>query len=391
MSTYNLLNGYVGSKTPYISKIKALFDETCTIYIEPYCGGAGVYFSNYNGKYKREWLNDKNVDIAVLYKSLTDTATSEATIKALLEIEKPADLETAQAQFQKARKGMIHRSAGSAIYLNDKYKPFSDDNMIEIARNTFLAYSQSFNCSADSYSHKKTDEKYRNEVKRNLKNVMERLNTKPRITSYDGLKIIKKYSQSPEVQFLIDWPYVGLYRRQPKLYQTEMSELYAHVTGALALSDSKAAVVMCGYRSPKEGIPTIYDAILTGEEWRCFKIADTPSQCMVVKAGEKKATATEYVWTNRVPKYAGLYISLQDYKERITLEEYWERIQDAGKNGLLSPDEIIEYEYTYKTSCGKGLFDTKDIESAMRGAKNKDIKLKIRNELMTIHNIWITS
>lgn len=34
MSTYNLLNGYVGSKTPYISKIKALFDDSCTKYIE---------------------------------------------------------------------------------------------------------------------------------------------------------------------------------------------------------------------------------------------------------------------------------------------------------------------------------------------------------------------
>lgn len=378
MSTYSLLNGYVGSKTPYISKIKALFDASCTKYIEPYCGGAGVYFSNYNGKYEREWLNDRNVDIAILYKSLTEAETSENTIKALLDIEKPEDLKTAQAQFQKAKEGMFRRSAGTEIFFKDAHKDFRNDELIEFARNTFLAYSQSFNCSAGSYSKNKSNEKYRNEVRRNLKNVMERLKTKPYITSCDGLKIIKMFSRKPEVQFLIDWPYVGLYRRQPKLYQTEMSDLYSHMIGAIAIRHSKAAVVMCGYRSPREEIPTIYDAVLTGEEWHCFKIADTPSQCMVVKAGEKKATATEYVWTNRVPEYAGLYISLHDYKEKITFKEYWERIRDAGKNGLLPPDEILEYEYTYRTFCRKGLFDMKDIELAIREAKNKHMKQLVK-------------
>lgn len=378
MSTYNLLNGYVGSKTTYISKIKALFDESCTKYIEPYCGGAGVYFSNYNGKYEREWLNDRNVDIAILYKSLTEPETSKNTIKALLDIEKPEDLEIAQTQFQKAKEGMSHLSANSNMYFKNKVEWFDNDRMIEIARNTFLAYSQSFNCSAGSYSKSKSNEKYRNEVRRNLKNVMERLKTKPIITSYDGLRIIKCFCKRRDIQFLIDWPYVGLYRKQSKLYQTEMSDLYSHMIGAIALRHSKAAVVMCGYRSPREGIPTIYDAVLTGEEWHCFKIADTPSNCMVVKAGEKKATATEYVWTNRVPKYAELYISLHDYKEKITFNEYWERIRDAGKNSLLPPDEILEYEYTYGTFCGKGLFDTKDIELAIKKAKNKQMKRNVK-------------
>ena len=88
-----------------------------------------------------------------------------------------------------------------------------------------------------------------------------------------------------------------------------------------------------------------------------------PSQCMVVKAGEKKAKATEYVWTNRVPERAGLYVSLHDYKEKMTLSEYWEKIYEAGRTGMLPPDEMLEYEYTYKKrfiqyeryrTCNKG-------------------------------------
>lgn len=377
MSTYNLLNGYVGSKTPYISKIKALFDDSCTKYIEPYCGGAGVYFSNYNGQYEKEWINDRNLSIAILYKSLTDSETREDTIKALLDIKKPDDLETAQAQFQEAKKGMFNMSANSKSRRLNSDRWFNNDVMVKVARNTFLAYSQSFNCSAVSYSKNKSDEKYRNEVRRNLANVMERLETKPHVTWCDGLDIIKHYRGQPEIQFLIDWPYVGLYRRQSKLYQSEMADLYSHMIGAIALKHSRAAVVMCGYRSPREGIPTIYDAVLTGREWHCFKIADAPSQCMVVKAGEKKAKATEYVWTNRVPERAGLYISLHDYKERTTFNEYWGKIYEAGSTGILPPDEMLEYEYAYKMYFKKGLFNTKDIERAIKEGKNRHMKREL--------------
>lgn len=378
MSRYTLLNGYVGSKTPYISKIKALFDPTCTKYIEPYCGGAGVYFSNYNGRFEKEWINDSNINIAVLYKSLVTEETREATIKALLDIEKPDDLETAQEQFQRAKEGLLRFKVGTDQCLGDKKKWFGDDQMVEIARNTFLAYSQSFNCSAGSYSQKKSNEKYRSEVRRNLKNVMERLETKPCITCCDGLKIIEKFHGKREIQFLIDWPYVGIYRRQPKLYQNEMADLYSHMIGAAVLSQSRAAVVMCGYRSPRERIPTIYDAILTGKEWHCFKIADAPSQCMVVKRGEKKAVATEYVWTNRVPESAGLHLSLYDYKEKISFDEYWKRIYEVGSAGLLSPGEMMEYEFAYKSYFKKGLYDAGDIRRVMKEGKNKDMRKKLK-------------
>ena len=46
MCVYNLLNGYIGDKAPYISKLRALFDSSCTKYVEPFAGGAAMFFGN---------------------------------------------------------------------------------------------------------------------------------------------------------------------------------------------------------------------------------------------------------------------------------------------------------------------------------------------------------
>jgi hypothetical protein len=195
-------------------------------------------------------------------------------------------------------------------------------------------------------------------VRRNLRNAMERLTmSDTRITAWDGIDVMKHVKDRPEAQIMCDWPYVGIYRNESKLYKNEMASLYMHIKGADVLKECKAAVVMCGYRSPREDIPTIYDAILTGEEWHCFKLADTYCKPKVVKPGEKKDKAFEYVWTNRMPKNAGLYLSMQDYKEKLSFDEYWERIRKAYADGKLEKKEIREYEHAYSSYFeGKKLF-----------------------------------
>jgi hypothetical protein len=136
-----------------------------------------------------------------------------------------------------------------------------------------------------------------------------------------------------------------------------MAGLYAHIKCVIALRDSKAAVVICGYRSPRNDIPTIYDAILTGDTWHCFKIADTNKKCEVVEVGEKKQRASEYVWTNRVPEHAKLYISLRDYKQKISFDEYWQTIKRLGHEGKLLQSEMHEYADAYaKLFKNKELF-----------------------------------
>ena len=368
MSTYTLLNGYVGSKAPYVSKIKALFDKKCKRYVEPFCGGAAIFFSNSDSRYEEEWINDANPNIASLYKALVDEETRDTTVDMLLEIDKPDNKDVAMKQFNEVSKKLLRT--------NPRHIPL--DKRTEIAKNAFLCYSQSFNCAAKSYSSQKSNRKYRYETKRNLMNAMERLNTQPRVTHYDGVDVILAVKDDPDTQIYVDWPYVGLYRNESKLYANEMASLYAHIEGAIALRDSKAAVVMSDYRA-REGIPTIYDAILTGKEWHCYKVADTYKHCIVVENGEHKQKASEYVWTNRVPENAGIYISLHDYKEKITFKEYWDKIIEAAVEGKLVADEILEYEYTFnRLFKGKPLFAERIIEEAVRSGKNKKLRIEIK-------------
>lgn len=338
MCRYNLLNGYVGNKAPYISKVKALFDPTCTKYLEPFAGGAAVYFSNYNGKYQKEGLNDKNPNIALLYMSLADDETREATIDAILSIEKPDDENIAKEQFRNAQQKMLKE------HMQAKEVP--KEKRAELCKDIFIAYSQSFNCAGGNYSKYKPNAKYKMDVKNNLMNACERLKTAPQIFNVDGIELIEQNKNQSETQMLIDWPYVGLYRSSSKLYHTEMASLQEHINGAEALADSEAAVVMCGYRSQYKDVPTIYDAIL-GDEWHCFKLADTYKHCEVVELGKHKNRAYEFVWTNRVPEHAGLYLSLVDYKEKISIDEYWERVRYACDNHLVPNKHIAEYSRTY--------------------------------------------
>lgn len=78
-----------------------------------------------------------------------------------------------------------------------------------------------------------------------------------------------------------------------------------------------------------------------------------------------------------MPERAGLYISLHDYKERTTFNEYWVKIYEAGSTGILQPDEMLEYEYAYKMYFKKGLFNIKDIERAIREGKNRHMKREL--------------
>jgi hypothetical protein len=77
----------------------------------------------------------------------------------------------------------------------------------------------------------------------------------------------------------------------------------------------------------------------------------------VVEKGQKKKRASEFVWTNREPTEMAKYrISMVDYKEKITMEEYWQRIYKACTDGtIIDRKEIAEYETTYHKLYGKDL------------------------------------
>ena len=329
-----LFQGYVGSKSAYIAKYKALFDKTCKEYVEPFVGGGAVYFSNYNGEYEKECINDINTSIMYVYHCLANERTRDKMKESILSIEKPDNEDMARKQFREAKE-FVNR------YRYVKDNSFVND--IEYARNSFIVYSQSYNAAGRTYSKQKSNMQYKWEVRNNLNKVLERLVTKPIITADDGMEVIEKVKKRSNVQLFVDPPYLGVYRNSNNLYNYEMSDLFSHMRLAALLRDSKAAVVLCGYRSSQKDIPTLYDAMLTGEQWHCYKIADTLKKSEVIKKGEKKQSCTEYVWTNRTPEHAGLHVSLIDYKEKIDIDEYWNRIKAAVNKGKLSERDANEY------------------------------------------------
>ena len=348
MSNHILLSGYVGSKEKYISKITSLFDANCTEYVEPFVGSGAIYFSHYNGKYQSEWINDADSNIAFLYKALADREIRENARKRILSIANDDKREVAEKAFKVAKQKLLKNIKSDEILI---------EQFSEIAKNTVHAYTQSFNCSASGYSKKMSNEKYQNVIRRRVDNVIERLQTEPKVTNMDGIEVIKKVRDREQTQLFVDWPYVELYRSGAVLYKKEMLSLYSHIMGAMELRESKAAVVICDYRSPNENIPTIYDAIFSGDEWHCFKLKDTYKHCKIVEKGKKKDRASEYVWTNRVPNAAKFYISMHDYKEKLTLDEYWQRIKVCGERGGLPSGHLQKYQEAYSEMYnGKKLF-----------------------------------
>lgn len=337
MARYMLLPSYVGAKAAYVSKISALFDKQCTEYVEPCAGSGALFFSLWNARYAKYTLGEVNENLLYLYKALISDGMRDETIRRICQLEKPDDEEIAKEQFNEAK----------AKLLMDKLIDPTDEQIIQAAVNTYLVYSQSFNCGAKTYSSLKSNAKYMAEVRYSINLAAEKLRVVQPYFEYRDVKELVEKNDDPKVQMFIDPPYVGMYRDSAHLYQREMSELIQHISLAEKLNTTNAAVVLCGYRSTNPEIPTVYDALL-GDQWHCFKLADTFKKCKVVKVGEPKPKAEEYVWTNRVPEGAATYISMVDYKEKINIHEYWQKIRIACKNGLVGKKHKEKYINTYK-------------------------------------------
>lgn len=338
MSSYNLFNGYPGSKAAWATKLTAMFNVDAKIYLEAFMGGGSIGLSLPKGRFEKEIINDKNFGIALLYKCLADENRRDAVLKALLSIERSPDKGIGKEIWNRAKKEYIYERKLSK----------KEDSMKNCV-NAFTVYSQSFNSAGTSYSHHKSPDKYRKEVKRNLTKVVEVLKDKKNleILSEEALGLIHKYKDNPDVQMMLDPPYVGLYSCSRENYPVKMVSLKQHIEMLMELRNCKASVVLCGYR-PVDGIPCIYDAILSKENWHCFKLSKTYNKAQILKLGDKRLPCVEYIWTNHVPERAGYHIELFDYKESITWDNYWKKIVECYQNGLITPKDMMEYCLAYE-------------------------------------------
>lgn len=343
MAKYTLLNGYPGAKAVYTAKLHMLLNKEAETYIEPFVGGGSMLLSLHKGRYKKEIINDRNIGIACLYKSLWMEERREKTLKALLKIEKSQDKGIAEEHWKEVKKYLMPEIRFSVFREKENY--------VKNCVNTFTLYSQSFNCSGLSYSHHKNPEQYKRETKRNLLKVVETLKGRNlEVRCGDGMNCLEpEYLRDPKVQYFMDPPYVGLYCSSRTNYLVTMLKLEEHIEMLEGIRNAKASIILCGYRPPVKGVPCIYDVFLSKAGWHCYKLEDTVKKSQVImKPGKKKDDASEYVWVNHVPDDAKYYVSMQDYKEDISWEEYWEKIKECYKNQLISSKDMLEYYDAYE-------------------------------------------
>ena len=352
MAIYTLLRSFVGGKASYCNEIKPFFDKNCKNYYEIFAGSLAVFFSMFNGQFEREYINDLSIDLAVLYLALTKESTRAETVERILSLRKLNDPEKARENFKIVGKNM----KGTGPMNLDQIK---DAELVGIAANTFLAYSQSFNSSSKGYSKYKSDEHYRRDVKENIMNASPRLNSNVTVTCADGLEILQRdyIINNPENQLFLDPPYCGICRSNnaPTDYKTDMVSLENHIKLCESIRDAKAAVVLCGYRLDDIGVSSAYDAFL-GKDWGCYLIGESYKKCEVIKKNEKKSKAKEYIWTNRKPsELAKYYVSLKNYNQGISREEYWEKITRAIMTKEIIFEHAREYYNTYKNLYAREL------------------------------------
>lgn len=372
MSYYKLIGRYVGNKSAYIRKIKAFFDKKCTMYIEPYAGGLGIFFCLYNNKYRKEHINDKNSSIIFLYKALASKRYRQCATEAILNTEKDDIRAIAEKAFKESRENIKVMDEEHVKRLDNNV--YTNEEVMKTVQDIYRVYTQSFNACGNSYSSRRSQQQYKLETERSLKNAMERIcKDNLEITNTDAADIIKANADREEVQFYLDPPYVGMYRRSQNIYTKEMADLLSHIKMAETIKNASAAIVLSGYRSELENVPTIYDAIL-GDDWHCFKIGEPYNNCRIVRKGEKKNRVAEYIWTNRIPPNADIYCSLKDYREKLTISEYWKKIKMAGEMFGLPSRHMKEYNDTYKSLYeGKELFTDKQIKE-VKERENKEKK-----------------
>ena len=347
-----LLPSYIGGKAYQIRGLSAIADKTCDILVEPFCGSAAFTMATPICRYQKFIINDMNSNITYLYEAMRRESTRDRMVEELMKVRKSDDEIVARYLFDNAKKQLLPTGQVDISQVED-------NELIRVGVNTYIAYTQSFNSNSKNYRRQISELQYKRESAARIKNAHEKfkgLQSKLHITCTDGIKLIKKFKNCQNVQMYLDPPYVGLYRLCNNLYRHEMPLLIEHIKLALELNDAKCAVILSGYRSQDSNIPTIYDALLTGEEWKCFKLCDTYKKCKNSKHGESKERCSEYIWTNRVPTYAELDLSMKNYKEDLSFDDYWRKIAERCKLGKLPKKDIKEYRLTYQQLYGKELY-----------------------------------
>lgn len=227
-----------------------------TSYVEPYCGGASVFFRK--APSALEVLNDLNGDVVNFFEVLrgrTDELVNQVDLTPFSRMEYERSFEPCDEPLERARRFYVRswQAFGSGGIL----KPTGWRHQLNTARGTGVAQEWSRLSGLFKGAYRLKD---------------------AQIECRDALEIIQRYD-TPETLFYVDPPYV-LSARERK-YDRYVHELTdgAHRQLAAALHQVQGMVMLSGYRSE------LYDELYG--DWHCSTKTNTTNG---------NSTSVEYLW-----------------------------------------------------------------------------------------------
>jgi DNA adenine methylase len=238
--TIKPLISYYGGKQRIASWICQYIPKH-TVYAEPFCGGAAVFFMKpfpkvKNNNHYREVLNDTNKAIVTLYKVASDKILREEFLYKLQ-----------CTPYSRS----VHKEACNAN--TNKYKGYSElDIAVAFYININMSFAKNINGGwGTSVYGRNSAGTWANRIK-NLPSILERL-FGVHIEHDDALSVIKRWD-SPQTFFYCDPPYVGSDQGHYKGYTEED---FKDLIGTL--ESIQGSFLLSHYHTPSIEIPSNWE------------------------------------------------------------------------------------------------------------------------------------
>ena len=291
------ISTWQGGKLRLADKLNKALEVKHSIYIEPFVGAGGL-FLNRDITGARQIINDKDIGLYSLWKTLARTDYKDFLINFCSLPVNPDYFSQAYMQMKSGYLGNDQMQKALIIYY-------------------LIVYS--FNGNMCSMKYKSRENKWKGMKRAAIQKLGDNINeTHYRVEgadiyNTDALKLIQQYKYDPEALIYLDPPYLPeLMGAKEQLYNIHFST-EQHVLMLALVRDAKARFCISGYR----GGSLLYDRYLNMDlSWHTYMIGEVTRSAGMYWAekGAERNKVREFIWTNYdLPETASYYFCTTDY------------------------------------------------------------------------------
>ena len=269
---------YVGSKRRMAEALSKLIPNSCTTYIEPYCGSTALALNS--RKFDKKVLNDWNSHIANFWRVASSPKLAPELLKRLQKTTYSYSL------FERAK---ARRETYGA----------NRSDLVEWAVDTYILNWQSFNARGDCWRYVDPSG-YDNHIKEpsGLSRALESLSSENvEVHNEAAIQLFEKggYLEDKQAFIYLDPPYLEGLRSNSKLYQVDMPDVRDHINLLKAIRQAKAKIILSGYWSGRDDGSDLYDSYLLSCGWHRYLLGQYVKSCEI---DDNKSMGAEWIWCN---------------------------------------------------------------------------------------------